>query len=190
MTLVSRLAATAVATGAVLLAPWAMGAAPHKSTHAAMPHDAVKHGQYLATVMGCGDCHTPGTLYGSPDHDRALSGSELGWQGPWGVTYARNLTSDKETGIGSWTAEQITQALRSGQRPDGTQLRPPMPWPDFSQLNDADMKDLVAYLQSLPPVHHKVPDALPPGQTAPAGSSALVMPPPPAWDVQHMQGGK
>ncbi|HEU4765605.1 MAG TPA: hypothetical protein VFT93_08150, partial [Candidatus Eisenbacteria bacterium] len=48
----------------------------------------VQRGQYLVTVLGCHDCHTPGTLYGAPDMSRQLSGSELGWQGPWGVSYA------------------------------------------------------------------------------------------------------
>src|SRR5512147_1919372 len=58
-----------------------------------------EHGAYLATVIGCHDCHTPGAFYGQPDFQRALAGSELGWVGPWGTSYARNLTPDQETGI-------------------------------------------------------------------------------------------
>ena len=51
-----------------------------------------QRGEYLSNIMGCNDCHTPGGIYGAPDFERRLSGSELGWQGPWGVSYATNLT--------------------------------------------------------------------------------------------------
>src|SRR4249920_3905958 len=58
----------------------------------------VERGRYLTLMGGCNDCHTPGTFYGSADYNRTLSGSELGWVGPWGVTFPRNLTPDLETG--------------------------------------------------------------------------------------------
>ena len=115
--------------------------------------------------------------------------SELGWQGPWGVTYPRNLTPDKETGIGSWSEEQIVHGIRTGQRPDGTQMRPPMPWPNYVGMSDADAHAVAAYLKSLPAVSHKVPDALAPGETA-TGGSVIVMPPPSAWDAPRGDGGK
>lgn len=143
--------------------------------------DMVKRGEYLTTVAGCNDCHTPGTLFGAPDFSRKLSGSELGWSGPWGTTYARNLTPDPETGLGKWTDDQIITAFRTGQRPDGTTLRPPMPWQDFAALTDEDARAVVALLRSLPPIVHKVPDALPPGQK-PKGSF-LTWPAPSAWDA-------
>ncbi len=129
------------------------------------------------------DCHTPGTLYGAPDTTRLLSGSELGWQGPWGTTYARNLTPDPETGLGKWTQADIVKALRIGQRPDGSPILPPMPWPSYARLSDEDLHALAAYLKSIPAVNHKVPDRLPPGTKAPA---ALIFPPPPAWDAQNL----
>jgi len=141
----------------------------------------IKRGEYLATVMGCGDCHTPGMLFGQPDVSRALSGSELGWQGPWGVSYPRNLTPDPETGLGKWTEAQIVTAIRTGVRPDKRILNPPMPWQDFSKLTDADAHALAAYLMSLPPVKHQAPDLVPPGKKV--EGSIIVMPPPPAWDV-------
>lgn len=139
----------------------------------------VQRGQYLVTVLGCHDCHTPGTLYGAPDMSRQLSGSELGWQGPWGVSYARNLTPDS-TGLAAWSDEEILRAVQNGVKRDGSPIMPPMPWPDFAHLTPADAKAVVAYLRSVPPVHHVVPDRVPPGKKA--TGSILVFPPAPDWD--------
>src|SRR5215475_10917946 len=75
--------------------------------------DPIARGKYLVSIVGCGDCHTPGTLYGMPDTTRLLAGSELGWEGPWGLSYPRNLTPDQETGIGTWSEEDIVQTLRT-----------------------------------------------------------------------------
>ncbi len=143
----------------------------------------IKRGEYLATTSGCNDCHTPGTLFGDPDFARRLSGSELGWRGPWGVSYARNLTPDAETGLGSWTEKQIVDALRTGMRPNGRALLPPMPWPNLTALSDEDAYALAAYLKSLPPVRHQVPAAVPPDQAASATGSIMNFPPPSAWDA-------
>ena len=81
------------------------------------------------------------------------------------MTYARNLTPDAETGLGSWTAADIEKALRPGQRPDGSPILPPMPWPNYSRMTAEDMQALVAYVESLSPVSHRVPDRVPPGGT-------------------------
>ncbi len=174
----SSLALAATALTAATPAPKAKGGAAAK---------AVERGQYLTTVMGCNDCHTPGTLFGSPDFTRQLSGSELGWAGPWGVSFARNLTPDQETGIGSWTEAQIVNAIRTGQRPDGTTLQPPMPWQMFAGLTDEDAHAIATFLKSLPAVSHKVPDKLPPGATPPP--SSLVFPAPSAWDAPRSPSG-
>jgi len=143
--------------------------------------DTLARGKYLVTLMGCQDCHTPGTFYGAMDRSRDLSGSEVGWQGGWGVSYPRNLTPDPETGLGRWSRDQIVTALRTGIRPNGTALLPPMPWPNYSSLTDTDAYAIAAYLQSLPPIRHQVPAAVPPGQ--PVTGAVLVFPPPPAWDA-------
>ncbi len=143
----------------------------------------IARGQYLVTVQGCGDCHTPGTLYGSPDFGRRLAGSELGWRGPWGVSYPRNLTPDPETGLGKWTEKQIVDAIRTGMRPDGRPLSPPMPWPNLTQLTDEDAYAIAAYLKSLPPVKHQVPDLVPPDKAQGATGSIMDFPPPSAWDA-------
>src|SRR5262249_30243745 len=112
----------------------------------------LQRGQYIAVITGCNDCHTPGTFYGAPDMNRALSGSELGWKGPWGVSYAANLTPDSATGMGTWTNVEIERALRSGVKKDGSPILPPMPWPDFARMNPEDMAALITYLRSIPAV--------------------------------------
>ncbi|HEY6196089.1 MAG TPA: cytochrome c [Candidatus Eisenbacteria bacterium] len=138
-------------------------------------------GRYLVQIMGCGDCHTPGSFYGAPDPERALSGSEMGWRGPWGVRYAANITPDLDTGIGYWTAAELAKTLRTGVRPDGTQIGAPMPIQNIMQMTQADAEAVAAYLMSLKPIRHQVPAALPPG-VAPTGP-VLDFPPPSAWDA-------
>jgi len=139
-----------------------------------------ERGEYLAWVTGCHDCHTPGGLYGTPDMTRKLAGSELGWEGPWGVSYPRNLTPDAGTGIGPWSEADIVTAIRTGKRPDGTAIMPPMPLPDFAHLSDEDAYAIAAYLKSIPAINHRSPDRVPPGGR-PSGS-VLSMPAPPSWD--------
>jgi mono/diheme cytochrome c family protein len=145
------------------------------------PEQQIARGKYLVAVSGCHDCHTPGTLYGAPDQTRLLAGSELGWESPAGTTYARNLTPDVETGIGSWSEADIVKALRSGQRPDGAPLLPPMPWPNTASLTDEDVSAMAAYLKSIPAVSHRVPDVVPAGKKA--AGAVIAIPAPPAWDA-------
>lgn len=140
-----------------------------------------ERGRYLVTIMGCNDCHTPGTLFGAPDFDRQLSGSEVGWSGPWGVSYPRNLSSDKETGLGAWSDQDIKTAIRTGRRPDGRVLNPPMPWQMYTALADKDVESIIAFLRTLPAVSHKVPEIVPPGQQP--TTPVIVFPAPGAWDA-------
>ncbi len=151
---------------------------PPTTTAAMTP---VQRGLYMTTVMGCNDCHTPGAIYGHADMSRALSGSELGWAGPWGVSFARNITPDMETGIGVWSEQDIVKALRTGYRPDGSQLLPPMPWAYFSQVSDEDVHAIAVYLKSIPAIRHQNIAQVPPGVAY--KGAALVFPPPPAWDI-------
>ena len=154
-----------------------------ETTAAAASMDPVVRGRYLVTIMSCNDCHTPGYFYGAPDTTRLLSGSDIGWTGPWGVVHARNLTPDS-TGIGSWSVEQIVTALRTGNTPDGSQLAPIMPWMNYADiLDEGDARAIAAYLKSLPPVVHKNRDRVPPGVKS--DGAVITMPPPPAWDMQH-----
>jgi hypothetical protein len=68
-----------------------------------------------------------------------------------------NLTPDKETGLGSWTQEQVVNAMQTGRRPDGRELAPIMPWRAYANFTKADAVAIAAYLQSLPQVKNKVP---------------------------------
>lgn len=170
-----------------------------QSTAFAAGKDAalIKRGGYLVTVGGCIDCHTPFTMGANgPEKDmaRGLSGhpegmrmpappklsDEWAWAGsatatafvgPWGTTYAPNLTPDRETGIGAWTKSDFIQTLRTGKhlgvaRP----ILPPMPWQALSRLPEKDLQAMYAYLMAQPAVKNKVPDyAPPPSVTASAG---------------------
>ena len=85
--------------------------------HAESP---VERGKYLVVLAGCNDCHTPGFFLGKPDMAKYLGGSDVGFEIPGlGVFPGRNITPDKDTGIGNWSTEQIATALTTGKRPDG-----------------------------------------------------------------------
>lgn len=151
--------------------------------------DPVERGRYLVTAMGCNDCHTPwhmGANGPAPDMTRMLSGhpatialpaaakgtpewpvqvsaTNTAWSGPWGTSFTANLTPDPETGLGSWTADEFVAALRTGRHQGrGRQILPPMPYPMINKLDDADLKAVFAYLLSIPAIHNKVPEPLPP----------------------------
>lgn len=135
----------------------------------------VARGQYLVTVTDCGGCHTPGSLTGAPQRERALSGSDVGFAVPGlGVVYPPNLTPHPTNGLGGWTEAQIVTAVRTGVRPDGRKLAF-MPWPAYASLTDADAAAIAAYLKSLPPVDHKVPGPSS-VEAAPAPYYAIVEP--------------
>jgi hypothetical protein len=132
--------------------------------------DLVARGKYLVEVAAnCGECHTPLTATGEPDDARHLAGHVTGTPVPsntsfkdfhtGAVTYARNLTPDRETGLGGWTKEEFRLALREGIARGGRPLRRPMPWERFRKLfSDADVDAIWAYLQSLPAVKNGVPE--------------------------------
>ena len=118
----------------------------------------IERGKYLASFGGCMDCHTPGYFFGKPDMARHLAGSEVGFELPGlGVFHGPNLTPDKESGLGTWTNEQIVKAMQEGVRPDGRVLAPIMPWRAFANLTKDDALAIAVYLKSLPPVSNKVP---------------------------------
>ncbi|MGF9760663.1 c-type cytochrome [Microvirga sp. 0TCS3.31] len=150
----------------------------------------VKRGEYLVSIAGCHDCHTPwmmGSAGPEPDMKRALSGhpqdvtisapatlsppwsgamspTSTGWSGPWGVSFSANLTPDPETGVlRDFTEQQFIQTMRTGRHQgQGRQILPPMPWPAYGNMTDDDLKAVFAYLRQVPPVKNKVPDPLPP----------------------------
>uniref|UniRef100_A0A832IB82 C-type cytochrome n=1 Tax=Eiseniibacteriota bacterium TaxID=2212470 RepID=A0A832IB82_UNCEI len=173
-------AATLVAIGGATLS---LSAVTEAAKTGAPKGKLVARGEYLVTLGGCNDCHTPGAMYGAPDMERMLSGSEVGWRGPFGVTYASNLTPDPETGIGGWSEADIVKALKTGMRPDGSAIMPPMPWQNLARATDEDLRAIAAYLKSIPPVKHRNPHRVPPDQAASAKGSIVDLPPPPAWDA-------
>lgn len=125
----------------------------------------VARGKYLATMSGCNDCHTPGYFFGNPDDTKFLGGSDVGFEIPGlGVFVGRNITPDEETGIGKWTTKQIVTAIQTGQRPDGRELAPIMPWHAFAQLTPEDAGAIAAFLQSIKPVKNAVPGPFKPGE--------------------------
>lgn len=127
----------------------------------------IARGKYLVTLGGCNDCHTPGYFLGKPDMSRFLGGSDVGFEIPGqGVFVGSNITPDEETGIGTWTPEQIVTAIQTGERPDGRILAPIMPWHAFAQLTKDDALAIATYLQSLEPVKNPVPGPFTPGEKA------------------------
>jgi mono/diheme cytochrome c family protein len=136
-----------------------------------------ERGKYLLSIIPCTDCHTPGTFLGKPDMSRYLGGSEVGFEVPGlGVFYGPNLTPDKDTGLGTWTKEQIATSIRTGKRPDGRILAPPMPVATFKNLTQADALAIAAYLKTLPPIKNKVPGPFGPTQK-PTSFVYQVLPP-------------
>lgn len=167
-------------TAAVAYAP----AQPVAAAAAAPDTRMVERGGYLVQAMGCHDCHTPkkmGPNGPEPDMSRALSGhredavlaapprleggwlaatsSDLSaWSGPWGISYAFNLTPDENTGLGIWTEEMFVQTMRTGRHMGVARpILPPMPWWTLGALSDQDLKSVFAYLQSLKPIKNRVP---------------------------------
>ena len=146
----------------------------------------IKRGEYLVTIAGCDDCHTPkkmGPMGPEPDMSLRLSGyrssvpfpkvdtniikqgwalvnPELtGWAGMWGASFTANITSDA-TGIGTWSYGQFKKAFTQGKWKglEGTRpLMPPMPWQDYSHMVEDDVKAIFAYLKSTKPIKNAEP---------------------------------
>jgi hypothetical protein len=145
--------------------------------------EMVKRGGYLVAITGCGDCHTPmkmGPMGPVPDMERMLSGHPEGapdpagtlgkgdiamtgtdltsWKQPFGLVYTRNLTPDK-TGLGDWTEDQFVKTMRTGRHQgEGRAILPPMPWFDFYNMTDDDLKAVFAFLRTIKPIKNTVPD--------------------------------
>ncbi len=120
--------------------------------------DTVRHGEYIATIAGCAFCHSPFRDDNTMIDELKLAGGQKFEVVPFGTFVSYNLTSDKETGLGGWTDDQIKTFVTSGVRPDGSRMIPfPMPWPNFANMKPDDLNALVAFLRSLPPVSNRIP---------------------------------
>ena len=85
------------------------------------------------------------------------------WVGPWGISYAANLTPDTATGLGGWTATQFIQTMRTGKHLGvGREVLPPMPTFNLAPMTDSDLKAVFAYLKSLKAIKNEVPAPTPP----------------------------
>jgi hypothetical protein len=153
--------------------------------------DPVERGRYLVSICGCNDCHTPwkmGEKGPEPDMSRMLSGhpqdvkldpapeARNGWgwtgartntafSGPWGVTYAINLTPDPLSGIGIWTEDMFVRAIRLGKHwGQSRPIMPPMPWQVYRNMTDEDLHAVWSYLRTIPPIENRPPDYDPPGE--------------------------
>jgi mono/diheme cytochrome c family protein len=154
--------------------------------------EMVKRGQYLVNAGGCNDCHSPKVMTPMgpmPDSTRLLSGhpasekipelpagiigpdkwgavtnnSLTAWYGPWGISYAANITPDNVTGIGAWTEDVFVKTMRTGKHMGaGRPILPPMPWFNLANLTDEDLKSIFAYLKSIKPISNEVPLPVPP----------------------------
>jgi hypothetical protein len=149
----------------------------------------IQRGEYLVKIMGCNDCHSPKEmgpqgpvvitdvmLSGYPA-DRTLKKANTdvlksGWvmlnedftaaAGMWGISFAANLTSD-QTGIGNWTEDNFKRALKEGKYKGlevSRTLLPPMPWTNFTTINDEDIKAIFAYLKNSKPVMNLIPQPI------------------------------
>jgi len=168
---------------------------PGGEVKAMSKEDMIKRGDYIVTTGSCGDCHSPKimTQMGPvPDSTKLLSGSPANsplppinpkslqpgnWMsmapditafvGPWGISYAANLTPDSATGIGAWSETAFINTIRSGKRlGNGRDILPPMPWQFISRMTDDDLKSVYAYLMSLPAINNKVRAPVPPPDAA------------------------
>src|SRR6478736_5546918 len=152
----------------------------------------VQRGEYLVRFGDCGTCHTPlkfGPNGPEPDMTRFLSGHPedtklpppdlkpgpwfaatagmTAWAGPWGISYAANITSDTNTGIGIWTEEMFIATMRTGKHMGaGRPILPPMPWQASSNLSNEDLKAVFAYLKSIPAIKNRVPEPMTPNHVS------------------------
>jgi cytochrome c553 len=159
----------------------AIAAAPSVSAQTSTDSQ-VERGRYLVGITGCHDCHSPKIAGMKPDPDRILSGrpqttkvptaatgevhaSEdlTAWQGGWGQSVASNLTPDPATGIGMrYTEAKFVQAMRTGKKPEGVAIMPPMPVDVYVNMKDDDLKAIYAYLKTIKPIKNQVPQPIPP----------------------------
>lgn len=116
----------------------------------------VEAGRYLVTVGACNDCHTKGYLEkeGDVPEEDWLTGSPVGWKGPWGTTYGSNLRLYADT----ISADQWVKTLHTRT------AMPPMPWMNVNQMSERDARAIYAYLKHLGPKGKAMPKNVPPGQ--------------------------
>ncbi len=183
--------AALVASVAVMVAANASRPVPAPEKPRLSKSEQIARGKYMVTIGGCHDCHTPWIMQPDgkpgPDMSRALSGhpqqfpitepakltsdrfaaaiasTNTAYSGPWGVSFAANLTPDVHTGTGIWTFDIFKNTIRNGRHWGvGRPLLPPMPWFNYREMTDEDLAAVFAYTRTLKPVSNEVPQPLPP----------------------------
>lgn len=104
-----------------------------------------KRGEYLAKAGGCVGCHT------GKKKDAVPFAGGRALKTPFGTFYGPNITPHAQAGLGRWKEEDFIRAMRQGERPDGKNYFPAFPYPSFTKISDADLRDLWAYLRTLTP---------------------------------------
>jgi mono/diheme cytochrome c family protein len=112
---------------------------------AAAAQGDVRRGEYLSQAGGCVGCHTDTARNGTP-----FAGGRV-LETPFGTFYGPNITPHGDAGIGRWSEADFMRAMRHGVRPDGAHYYPAFPYPSYTAITDADLRDLWAYLRSLEP---------------------------------------
>ena len=144
----------------------------------------LERGKYLVEgILTCGNCHTPRGPKGVLDTANRHAGGPQVWETAEYKVRPSNITPDKDSGIGGWSAEQVKAAIRDGKRPNGQQISPQMPYGFYKIFTPADLDAVVAYVQSIPPVSRKVEPPvykvknmvvdIPPGAAKPMPEGAL-----------------
>jgi hypothetical protein len=147
--------------------------AARPGTYSPQNRALVERGEYLVELLGCGSCHTDGALVGDPDFEKSLAGSSIGiaYTNPLGeknpgIIYSPNITPDEATGIGTWTDQQIANAIRGGISRHSSRRLASMPWRGYAKISDDDVNAIVSYLRRIEAVEHRVPDEVAPGERA------------------------
>jgi len=111
------------------------------------------NGKEMFYAGGCPACHAvPG------QEDRTRLGGGLGLKSPYGTFYAPNISPDPQDGIGLWSAAEFVTAVMKGTSPEGTHYFPAFPYPSYQRMKVEDVRDMFAFLRTLPPVKGKVRD--------------------------------
>lgn len=147
--------------------------AAQPGTYSPQNRALVERGEYLVELLGCGSCHTDGALLGDPDIEKSLAGSSIGiaYTNPLGekqpgIIYPSNITPDEATGIGTWTDQQIGNAIRAGISRHGSRRLATMPWRGYAKISDDDVRAITGYLRRIEAVDHRVPGEVEPGERA------------------------
>jgi mono/diheme cytochrome c family protein len=176
----------------IIIAAGMFFAGPTSEAQQASGNAQVERGRYLVTITGCHDCHSPKVKEMEPDLTRALSGrpattalpSETktevhasldltAWTGPWGYSVASNLTPEPTTGIGTrYNEASFLATMRTGKKPNGTPIMPPMPSVVYQNMTDDDLRAIFAYLRTIKPIRNAVFAGLtPPAAPKPAAGT-------------------